>query len=853
MPNQPHLDEHPISELYPAYRCPATSYDELISDGQVRPHYQGLLGIQPRLDGGELYLRWQSVKRSLRENPSASTGQLMKTDASRIWELDPIPFVISESQWSGLSKGIEQRVRLLDLLIQDVYGDQKYLRQGLIPPELVFGSKSFVRPMQHAVPGERFIYLYAAQIVRNLSGDWMVLADRTQGPSGGGLAVENRLAISRVLERDFRDMKVMRLASFFAGLRDQLNASGVRRSKTSRNVLLSPGIASRTFFEDAYLARYLGYTLTQTSDLTVRGGDVYLKTLGGLVSVESILRRIPDTDCDPLEINTQSSLGIAGLCQAVRDKQVRIANQLGSGWAECPAVTAILPQLCKAILKEDLILQNSPMHWCGAPEVLEEVLKDVERYAFRDSFTRHSSSDWEFYKSNELERARFREELKARPWSFVAVEPNRPSYSPVWNGNRVVAWPTVLRVFAAATRSGFDVMPGGIARVADQEDRVSESLIGGQMSKDVWVLTSNKVRPVTLLTSPRTSTEVRRSGMDLPSRVAEHLFWLGRSTERAEGMARHARLCVSQLAGEVEPELLDFHWQVVYALSSGDGTLTETLPQDTDSHLEEMRKEVLQFLFASNRAMSLSGALMGIRNNSEIIRDRLSFDSWQLLSKLDLNYLIPWPERRERLGDAGVFLNQVTTLLSAFAGLVSENMTRGPGWLFLELGRRIERAFGLIRLQELLLVPGGRPISALVESILEICDSSMTYRYRYLMNFEVAPTLDLLLLDQANPRSVMFQLMKIIEHLESLTSVSKMDVTKQRRNIMDARGMMRLFDADSLSVEVETSESPFPQRLHLKSLLHQLETYLSELVDFLSQRFLTHTVAVRQLEDAANQ
>ena len=238
MPNQPHLDEHPISELYPAYRCPATSYDELISDGQVRPHYQGLLGIQPRLDGGELYLRWQSVKRSLRENPSASTGQLMKTDASRIWELDPIPFVISESQWSGLSKGIEQRVRLLDLLIQDVYGDQKYLRQGLIPPELVFGSKSFVRPMQHAVPGERFIYLYAAQIVRNLSGDWMVLADRTQGPSGGGLAVENRLAISRVLERDFRDMKVMRLASFFAGLRDQLNASGVRRSKTSRNVLL---------------------------------------------------------------------------------------------------------------------------------------------------------------------------------------------------------------------------------------------------------------------------------------------------------------------------------------------------------------------------------------------------------------------------------------------------------------------------------------------------------------------------------------------------------------------------------------------------------------------------------------
>lgn len=854
MPDPIQLAPHPITELFPSYRCPGARYDELLQGGFVQEHYQSLLGIEPRLNGAELYLRWQTIKRSLRDNPSASTGQLTKTDASRIWELDPIPYVIPEAQWQTLARGVEQRVRLLDHILQDVYGDQQLLASGAIPPEVVFGTKSYLRAMRNATPGERMLYLYACQVVREPDGVWRVLADRTQGPSGGGLAVENRLAISRVLESDFRSMNVMRLASFFAALREQLNAPEYFKTpKSARNVLLSPGVASQTFFEDAYLARYLGYTLTQSSDLTVRGGDVYLKTLGGLVSVDSILRRIPDIDCDPLELNSQSSAGIAGLCQAIRDKQVRVANQLGSGWAESPALTALLPGLCQTILGEELLLQNTPMHWCGDPKNLEFVLQDIERFAFRDAFVRHSSSDWYFHRAGDTERKRFQEMLQSKPWSYVAVEAPRPSYAPTWHGNRVVAWPTVLRLFASATKSGFDVMPGGIARVADREDKVSESLIAGLMSKDVWVITSNKVKPVTLLSSNRSVTEVRRSAMDLPSRVAEHLFWLGRGTERTEGMARHARLCVSQLAGEIEPELLGFHWQVVYALSSSEGTLSEIPPPDASSHVEEMRREVVQFLYQAERPMSLHGAMLGIRQNAEIIRDRLSFDSWQLLSKLDMDYLMPWVDRREKLGDAGVFLNQMTTLLSAFAGLISENMTRGPGWLFLEIGRRIERAYGLIRLLELLLVPGGRPISPLIESLLEICDSSMTYRYRYLMNYEVAPTLDLLLFDPSNPRSIAFQFVKLVENLEGLTSASKVDITRMRRAMMDARGMMRLFDADSLSVEVSTPDGPYPKRMHLQELLNQLTNSLNELVDFLSQRFLTHTVSVRHLEDAANQ
>jgi uncharacterized circularly permuted ATP-grasp superfamily protein/uncharacterized alpha-E superfamily protein len=853
MPQNPPNGIHPLGELYPAYRCQPGHYDELLDGSVVRPHYQRLLGIEPRLDGSQLYLRWQNIKRSLRENPSSSSGQFSKSDGTRSWELDPIPFVIPESDWKTLSEGIEQRVRLIDALLQDVYGAQRYIKSGAVPTELVFGTDSFLRPMQSAQVRERMLYLYAAQIARNSNGEWLVIADRTQGPSGGGLAVENRLAISRVLETDFRQMKVLRLANFFSAFRDELNPSGRRRERAVRNVLLSPGVASQTFFEDAYLARYLGYTLTQASDLTVRGGSVFLKTLGGLVGVDSILRRIPDIDCDPLELNTSSPIGIPGLCQASRDQQVRLANQLGSGWAESPALTAILPELCREILGEDLKLGNAPMYWCGRKETAEAVLREPERYIIRNSFCRHSRMDWDFQTASDESRAKFRAELMASPWSFVALEKFKPSCAPTWHANRVVAWPTVIRVFAAATNQGFEVMPGGIARAADNGNALSESLISGQLSKDVWVLTSAKVKPVSLLSPSKVTTEVRRNAMDLPSRVAEHFFWLGRQTERAEGMVRHARLCVSKLAGELEPELLPFVWQVVYALNASEGLLTESPPPDMSGHTEEMRRELVEFLFSDQRLSALTSSLRGIRFNAESIRDRLSFDSWQLLSRLDLDVLIPWVDRRQKIGDAGVFINQMTTLLSAFAGLVSENMTRGPGWAFLDLGRRIERAFGLLRLLDLLLVPGGRSIAALAESALEICDSSMTYRYRYLMNYEVAPTLDLLLFDPANPRSVTFQFVKIVDLLEGLTGASSVDVTLQRRAMMDARGMMRLFDAESLSVEVESADGNPPKRAHLEKLLNDLVHSLNSLVDFLCQRFLTHTVAARQLQDAANQ
>jgi uncharacterized circularly permuted ATP-grasp superfamily protein len=395
MPDRFRKDADAITELLSAYRSFDGPYDELTTtDGDVRAGYRRLIGVEPRLTGPEVYMRWRGAKQSLRDNPPASTGQLIKSGVPQAWELDPIPLVIEANDWNFLAAGMQQRMQVLDLLLRDIYGEQRLLLEGIVPKELVYGCPAYLRPAQRtpAMFHQRMLFLYAAQLSRSNSGTWQVLADRTQGPSGCGHAVENRIAMSRVLSEDFQKMQVQRLAGFFSMLRQSLHDATPVREKNARSALLSPGVQSQTYFEDAYLARYLGYTLTQTADLTVRGGCVYLKTLGGLVRIDSILRRLPDTMCDPLEIDPSNSEGIPGLAQAARERHVLLANSLGTGWTEIPAVTALLPKICFALLGQELKLPNNPMWWCGDHESMVFVLANLHRLLIRDAFVRHSAT-----------------------------------------------------------------------------------------------------------------------------------------------------------------------------------------------------------------------------------------------------------------------------------------------------------------------------------------------------------------------------------------------------------------------------------------------------------------------------
>ena len=854
MPESNSKDADAVTELLSAYRTFDGPFDELTTDhGDVRTGYRRLIGLEPRLTGPEVYVRWRLAKQSLKDNPPASTGHHLKSGAAHAWDLDPIPFVIESAEWNNLSAGMQQRMQVLDLLLQDVYGDQRLLATGVLPSQLIYGCPAYLRPARRppSTTVRRKLYLYAAQISRNSQGRWQVLADRTQGPSGCGHAVENRIAMSRVLSDDFQKMQVQRLAGFFATLRQSLQDAAPIREKNARSTLLSPGVQSQTYFEDAYLARYLGYTLTQTTDLTVRGGAVYLKTLGGLVRIDSILRRLPDSMCDPLEIDPSCSEGIPGLAQAERENNVLLANGLGTGWTESPAVTAILPRLCKALLNEDLLLPNMPMWWCGDSASMEYVIDNIESLFLRDSFVRHSATQTIGAHLSSYQRETIAADIRKTPWRYVATALPEFGRTPTWVNNHVVAWPSVIRLFGCATKNKIEVMPGGVARVADSPEKLDESLACGSMSKDVWVLNNGPVKPLTLLSSGKQNVELRRTAMELPSRVAEHMFWLGRFAERMEFMAKHARYCSSQLTSEVSSDSLPSQWQVVKALCESSKMPSEP-PRDETLALYEMRQTVLHFVFEQKQSDGLANAANRIIRNAETIRDRLSLDSWQILSRLDYASLVPWPGQRERMGEALSTLNQMISHLSAFAGLASESMTRGPGWHFLDLGRRIDRAQNLLRLIELLLVPYVKSSRQLLEALLDICDSSMTYRYRYLMSYEIGPVLDLLVVDPSNPRGLAFQFVQILHHLDALPAADKAEIARYRKKITECRGNLRLFDADALGEDIVQDETGKPERAILRSRLQEFSLQLHELGDYISRRFLTHTAA-RQLDDMVNQ
>jgi uncharacterized circularly permuted ATP-grasp superfamily protein/uncharacterized alpha-E superfamily protein len=837
-----------------AYRCPEGQYDELLGpERKIRSGYRRLMGLEPALSNPEIASRWKTVKQSLLDNPPASTGQLIKSGIPHSWELDPIPVVLEPDAWRTLAEGMRQRMHLIDLVLTDIYGKQALLRQGFIPPAMVYGAPAYLRAARRTESQrQRMVHLYAAQVARSASGQWLVIADRTQGPSGCGHAVENRLAMSRLLADDFQSMRIERLAGFFSALRQSIQESLPTKEKNPRIALLSPGVQSQTYFEDAYLARYLGYSLTQTADLTVRGGVVYLKTLGGLVRIDGILRRLADNKCDPLELDPTGSEGVPGLMQASREERIYMANAIGTGWGECPALLTLLPKLCELLFGENLKLPSVPSWWCGDPDGLAYVLEHLDQLIIRDAFVRHSAHQVIGRELQGSERERFVSGLRAKPWSYVAMRPIQYGYVPTWVHHRIAAWPAVFRFFACSHRGKIEVLPGGVARVAETADKLDESLVSGIMSKDVWVASNDVVKPISLLTGGKQAVELKRSAMDLPSRVAEHLFWLGRFAERAEFMTRHARYCTNQLTSELSSDVLGSHWQVVRALAETTGLENDPSIDAPEVAMHAMRSAVRDFLFDRSKPDGIATAVQGILRNAENIRDRLSIDSFQIISRLDYAVLIPWANPRDRMGDTLLILNQIISLLSAFSGLASESMTRGPGWHFLDLGRRIERGQNLLRLIDNLLVPVHRNYRQLLQSMLDICDSSMTYRYRYLMSYEIGPVLDLLVVDQSNPRGLAFQFMQIVSHLDAFNIGDKTELVKQRKRMTDCRASLRLLDPDAIGDEISTDESGRSLRKLLQLKVHDYITDLSELNDFVSRRFLTHTT-VRQLEDMVNQ
>lgn len=818
-------------------------YDEMVSrDGCLRPHWKRFIDGLQAMPDSELGKRWRLAERLLHENGLTYT---VDDRSDRPWELDFVPVVLDARDWETLERGVLQRARLLNAILADLYGPQRLLKDGHLPAAAVFANPHFLRACHGIRPREDlFLHVYAADLGRGPDGRWWVLADRTQAPSGVGFALENRVVLSRCLPEQFREFNVRRLANYFQSMHDSL-VSLTNRDNPSI-VLLTPGPASEGYFAHAYLARYLGYTLAEGGDLTIRENRVFLKSVDGLKPVDLILRRVDSEDCDPLELRSDSQLGIAGLLQAVRAGTVTMANALGSGMGESKAMLAFLPNLCQVLLGEDLLIPNTSTWWCGDEPERTFVLDNLDRLAIDSAFRRRTllSRTTNAVPGASLtpsERLAIIDQITTRGNEYVGQELVTLSTTPVWTPNGLVPRPMTLRVFAAACKdNGYVLMPGGLTRVSQSRDVRAIALHRGEGTKDTWVLSDEPVdSSFTLLRPPLSYVTPKRTGKDLPSRAADNLFWLGRYAERAEDIMRVLRAVIRRLTEDATPV------GNVAAMQRVLRVLLEKSPQSSaertaSSRTEKLEKQLATLMHDPACPYGLQETLGHLHRTASLVRDRLSLDAWRTLSHLHPHQGVHPLE----LGDSLDMLDGLIRILAAFSGMEMENMTRNHGWRFLDMGRRLERAQHMVDILRSLLARGNPAEDGSLVLLLELADSVMTYRSRYLTTPMLPPVIDLLLLDETNPRSVGFQVAALAYHVDQLPR----DPDESARSAEQRLGLSLVTEVRLAEIAQLCEEDSEGRRDALDSLLNIVSTGLPRLSELISRDYFSHTEARRPVD-----
>ncbi|MCS0495324.1 circularly permuted type 2 ATP-grasp protein [Ancylobacter sp. MQZ15Z-1] len=813
------FEEEAVDALLAGYQPLPGVNDELIdADGRPRAHWTSLLASLAEMGVDEVNRSFASADRQLYRSGVFYRVYGDPNGGERPWPLSHLPLVIDGEEWRALERGLIQRAQLLEGVLADLYGEANLVRSGALPAAVVAGSPEFLRPMVGVDPhGGSFLRIYAADLGRGPDGRWWVLSDRTQSPSGAGYALENRIAIARALPELARSLNVVRLAGYFQALRAGLTR--LDRSGEGRVGLLTPGPLNETYFEHAYLARYLGFVLLEGEDLTVRDNVVYVRTVAGLKRVDVLLRRLDSDFCDPLELNPRSRLGIPGLVQAIRSGGVAVANGVGAGLVEAPAMMGFYPRLGGQVLGEDLDLPNVATWWCGQKAERERVLDTLDDLVLSPAFQRplRGLMDTGPVIGADLDpkrRAAIETAIRTRGVDIVGQEAVQLSTMPVWRNGRLEPRPFILRIFVAATENGWKVMPGGFCRVSDSLDARAVTMQSGGRSADVWVLDGHPTDQITLLTKTGQS-EIRRQTGPLPSRAADNFYWLGRYLERAETTLRLLRTLVGRLSSSAE---------------GGEASVTKLigLLQSWGSIPEDLaRTRPARHALAALTRSDLPGALPNIidaaRQTAAVIRDRLSPDAWRTLADLVAMTQEPVPAAGSAQADAYERSDRALRALAAFSGLASENMNRLAGWRFLDLGRRIERGIATCRFARALV--GESPTAGTLDVLLELCDSQITYRSRYVMVESRAPVLDLVLLDPVNPRALAFQIDAIMAHLDALPGhLGDEPPPPEERLAARLVASMKAFDAGEFDDE----------------RLRQLEGQLMELSNDVAERYFIH-------------
>ncbi|MTD16251.1 hypothetical protein GIS00_20130 [Nakamurella sp. YIM 132087] len=709
----------------------------------------------------------------------------------RRWPVDPVPLIVDGDDWGRLESALVQRSTLLDAVLTDIYGRRSLIRRGLLPPELVFRHDHYLRAAHGIrIPGRHQLFFHAVDLCRGPGGDFLVLGDRAQAPSGSGYAMAGRRVISRVLPQLYRRSAPRSLGTYFHAMRGALQAVAPAGAEDARVVVLSPGTHSETAFDQAFLASLLGVPLVESADLTVRGGRVWMRAMGRYEPVDVVLRRVDADYSDPLDLRPDSALGVVGLVEACRRGTVTVVNTLGSGAVENPGLLPYLPALARDLLGEDLAMPSIPTWWCGDPDARGYVLSHLDDLIIKPTGVGMPLVP---QRMSAAEKDELRLRILADPARWVGQEHAPFSEAPTVQGAELAARRVGMRTFLVAHQSGYVVMPGALGRVIKDDVLPHTILAGGAVAaKDVWVRSSG--------VDSRASAAYRRTedsedlvppvemAAAVSPRVLEDLFWLGRYAERTEDLtrllssARDVADTYRYRAGDAGAGAVQVLLDAVTRVSaSGLG-----FPPGVDL-MDQMRRLVLD----SGVPGTVSHALSGLHETARSVRDQLSGDTWMVLAGVDRSVADLAAAGQDTGAQLQATHAAVISGMLALSGLASENMVRDPGWYLMDIGRRVERAQQLSALLQATLTVGhaAEVEATVIDAVLVVTESGVTYRRRYRGHLQVGTVLELLLLDQGNPRALAYQISTIGDALRRLPDAS--GTSRPERIVEDISSRLR--------------------------------------------------------------
>jgi uncharacterized circularly permuted ATP-grasp superfamily protein/uncharacterized alpha-E superfamily protein len=825
-------------------------YDELLdANGQPRQNWRPLLAQLAVIPAAERTISARLMERRVRETGIAYDVFADPTKATPGWQLDLMPVMISGAEWRWLTVALTQRARLFDAVLADVYGAQALMRQGLIPPELVFADHAYLRPARGIIPPAPqggWLQFYAADLARGADGQWRVIDNHTETLAGLGFALANRVVHTGVVGDLFKACNGVRLAPFFQAFRSALGAKAGRDG--ARIVLLTPGAQHPDYFSHVYLARYLGLLLVEGPDLRTKGRNVYLKTLEGLQEIDLIVRCVDGRACDPLELDPSGFHGPAALLRTCRDRPALVVNPVGSALAQNRGLGGYLPALCRHCLGEDLLLPDAPRIWLGEAAARRHVAQDLDGLVIRAAQEGtgrpgQAALGRDSRTMSRAEREGLMAEIGMRGSTLVAEEKIGFSIAPVFTGTGLVPKTFAMRLFVTQTVDGYQAMPGGLAMTVDPERAVALSAADGH-TRDVWIASDAAASPHVSLWRPTIETvRIERSQRVIQSRVADNLFWLGRYCERADWTLRVLRSGLRRLDDDTAGAALG----VGLASGLGNGRraaakclnvllsdgMSPAPVVEARPEMAEMERLCRSLIVGGSGYRTVAHTCAGLYRVAHLTRDRLSLEAWQTLAKFrpedawatSLN--APAPQLLEHLEDG-------LGTLAAFNGLMHENMTRNVGWAFLDMGRRIERATNLCEAILALFVPVPAPEveATSLNLLLELADSFITYRSRYRLDAQLALVLDLLLFDNANPRSLSFQLEMIAAHMEKLpdaspTMVPNTPVADDRAHLLSLCTNLQLVDLETVAQDSKRNALKALMTVELQLIL-KLATAITE-------------------------